>query len=311
MATVRCILSISVANQWPLFQLDINNAFLHVMKRSICSLLKISMLQLALFADLGNLYTALRQWFSKLSNEPIHLSYPRFQPVDGSLFMTQSMFAHELLVDSGLIFLGTKAKGYLTALPLNLKLLPDEGDLLQDAEYYRSMVRKLNYLTNTRPDFSFVVQMLSQFMHHPRESHLQALTHIRNYVYNTVNQGIVIHDSKKVLAQAVAEVTWLVRLLDGLCVRDLRPVILHCDNNSALHIARNPVFHERTKKIDIDRHFTREKVLEGLIHLVHLPTSEQEADILTKILPSPQHSYLLSKLDVLPPRSPSLWKAVN
>jgi len=76
----------------------------------------------------------------------------------------------------------------------------------------------------------------------------------------------------RAMAQAAAEVTWLVNLLQELGVSNLKPVTLHCDNQSALHIARNPVFHERTKHIEIDCHFTRDKVLEGLLQLSYLPT---------------------------------------
>lgn len=76
----------------------------------------------------------------------------------------------------------------------------------------------------------------------------------------------------------------------------MRLVTLHRDNQSALHIARNSVFHERTKHIDLDFHFNREKVMEGLIELTYLPTANQLADIFTKILPSPQFNLLLSKL---------------
>jgi len=104
----------------------------------------------------------------------------------------------------------------------------------------------------------------------------------------------------RAMAQAAAEITWLVTLLKELGVTQLKPVILHCDNQSALHIARNPVFHERTKYIDIDCHFTREKVMEGLIQLSYLPTHSQLADVLTKILPSQQHWHLLDKLGMLP-----------
>ncbi|XP_057526239.1 uncharacterized mitochondrial protein AtMg00810-like [Amaranthus tricolor] len=83
----------------------------------------------------------------------------------------------------------------------------------------------------------------------------------------------------RAMSSAASEVTWMVRLLQELQVPITKPVILHCDNMSAIHIARNPIYHERTKHIEIDCHFTREKVLEGLIQLTYLPTSSQLADI--------------------------------
>lgn len=100
----------------------------------------------------------------------------------------------------------------------------------------------------------------------------------------------------RAMAGAAAEVTWMVRILQEIGVVNLKPVTLHCDNQSALHIARNPVFHERTKHIDLDCHFTREKVMEGLIELTYLPTTHQLADVFTKVLPSAQFTNLLSKL---------------
>ncbi|GAA0147130.1 transmembrane signal receptor [Lithospermum erythrorhizon] len=103
----------------------------------------------------------------------------------------------------------------------------------------------------------------------------------------------------RAMTQAFSEVTWLVRLLADLGVKDLCRVTLNCDNNLTLHIAQNSVFHERTKHIDIDCHFRRDKVLEGLLILSHLPTNEQVGDILTKILPSHQHEYIVSKLGLL------------
>lgn len=86
-------------------------------------------------------------------------------------------------------------------------------------------------------------------------------------------------------------------------VTNLEPVTLHCDNQSAIYIAKNPVFHDRTKHIEIDCHFTRDKVLEGLIQLSYLPTQHQLAYIITKVLPSSHIRYLLSKLGVtnMPP----------
>ena len=102
------------------------------------------------------------------------------------------------------------------------------------------------------------------------------------------------------MAHAAAEVTWLVSLLKELGVSHPQPVTLHCDSQSAIHIARNPVFHERTKHIEVDCHFTRDKVMEGLLQLSYLPTQSQIADVLTKILPCNQHWFLLNKLGMLP-----------
>ena len=108
----------------------------------------------------------------------------------------------------------------------------------------------------------------------------------------------------RAMSSAASEVAWVVRLLADLQLHSLQPVTLHCDNQSAIHIAKNPIFHERTKHIEVDCHFTRDKVLEGLIQLTYLPTSSQLADVLTKILPSSQHNTLISKLGML--HNPSL-----
>lgn len=74
------------------------------------------------------------------------------------------------------------------------------------------------------------------------------------------------------MAAIAYEVTWLVRLLEEVDVTNLKPVTLRCDNQSAIHIAKNRVFHERTKHIETDSHFSKDKVLEGLLRLTYLPT---------------------------------------
>jgi len=102
------------------------------------------------------------------------------------------------------------------------------------------------------------------------------------------------------MSQAAAEVTWLVRLLEELGVHNLKPVTLHCDNQSAIHIGKNPVFHECAKHIEIYFHFTRDKVMEGLVQLTYLPTEHQLTDVLTKVLSSSQQGILLCKLGMVP-----------
>ena len=103
------------------------------------------------------------------------------------------------------------------------------------------------------------------------------------------------------LRRLTAELAWLSRLLAELTLTSITPIPVKCDNLAAIYIAKNPVFHERTKHIELDCHFVRQKLMEGLISLSHIPTKNQLADICTKPLTGIQHRFLLSKLGVTSP----------
>ena len=76
------------------------------------------------------------------------------------------------------------------------------------------------------------------------------------------------------MAQSMCEIMWLHQLLMEVGIKTVVPTKLWCDNQVVLHIASNPVFHERTKHIEIDYHFVREKIQLGLISTGSVKTGE-------------------------------------
>ena len=89
-------------------------------------------------------------------------------------------------------------------------------------------------------------------------------------------------------AMATQECVWLTQLLKDLHQPVDYGVMLSCDNQSAIRLAENPVFHARTKHVEVHYHFVREKVLRGEIQLEQVKTDDQIADIFTKGLGGPK-----------------------
>lgn len=223
--------------------------------------------------------------------------------------------------------------------------------VLADFTYYQKLIGKLIYLTLTRPDISYSVQCLSQFMHRPLNSHIKLAFRLLKYLKLSPSRGICFDNiaeplltafvdsdygkclssrrsvtgyglffgnslvswkSKKqatvsrssaeaeyrALATVVCEVIWVLKIFKDLNITTLTPVKVLCDNKSALQIAANPVFHERTKHFEMDLHFVREKILNGVIKTERVESSENVADIFTKGLVAYQHNYLCKKLNL-------------
>jgi hypothetical protein len=87
------------------------------------------------------------------------------------------------------------------------------------------------------------------------------------------------------LANATAEVMWVQKLLDELSIPHPRAACLWCDNIGAKYLSANPVFHARTKHIEIDYHFVRERVAAKLLDIRFISTTDQIVDGFTKALP--------------------------
>lgn len=106
--------------------------------------------------------------------------------------------------------------------------------------------------------------------------------------WKTKKQGTVSRFSAeaeyRALGATTSEVIWVIGLLEDLSVHQNGPVKVHCDSKAAIHIAVNPMFHERMKHLEIDCHFVRENVTQGVIILQHVRSKNQEADLLTKAI---------------------------
>ncbi|GAA0153679.1 transmembrane signal receptor [Lithospermum erythrorhizon] len=120
--------------------------------------------------------------------------------------------------------------------------------------------------------------------------------------WNSKKQDTVSLSSAEVEYRAMAKLTcelkWMRGLLECVGVRLQGPMQVYYDSLSALHLARNPVFHERSKHIEIDCHFLRDALLDGTISASHVSTSSQLADIITKPLVANLFESFLSKLGI-------------
>lgn len=100
----------------------------------------------------------------------------------------------------------------------------------------------------------------------------------------------------RAMAHTAADLVWVQQLLSELQITLSYPPTLWCDNKSAMALAPNPVYHARTKHIEIDYHYIREQVLAHKLVLQFVASHHQLADIFTKGLPVSQFSFLRSKL---------------
>ncbi|PKU66659.1 putative mitochondrial protein [Dendrobium catenatum] len=100
----------------------------------------------------------------------------------------------------------------------------------------------------------------------------------------------------RAIASVTTEIIWLRQLLKELNCPQTEPTKLYCDNTSAIALANNPVYHARTKHIEIDCHFIRDCIKNRSIQIHHISSQDQLADLFTKSLPSARFKFLVNQL---------------
>jgi hypothetical protein len=108
----------------------------------------------------------------------------------------------------------------------------------------------------------------------------------------------------RALTDTTSELLALHWLLEDMGLTDSSPTVIHCDNRSAIQIAHNDVFHERTKHIEIDCHLVRHHLSAGILHLLPVSSFNQTVDIFTKTFPPGRFRDLVSKLKMASVRPP-------
>jgi hypothetical protein len=101
----------------------------------------------------------------------------------------------------------------------------------------------------------------------------------------------------RAVANGVAKASWLRQLLAELHTPLSRSTLIYCDNVSAVYLS-NPIQHQRTKHVEIDLHFVRDRVAIGEVRVLHVPTTSQFTDIFTKGLPSSTFTEFRSSINI-------------
>ncbi|KAK1614549.1 hypothetical protein QYE76_020066 [Lolium multiflorum] len=125
---------------------------------------------------------------------------------DAGLSLTQKKYSHDLLRRAGMLL----CKATTTPMSSSEQLTSVDGTLLssEDATEYRSLVGGLQYLTITRPDISYAVNRVCQYLHSPRDAHMTAVKRILRYIRHTVSYGLRLCASSSSLLSAFSDADW-------------------------------------------------------------------------------------------------------
>ncbi|GJV97487.1 putative ribonuclease H-like domain-containing protein [Tanacetum coccineum] len=225
------------------------------------------------------------------------------QKEDG-IFISQDKYVIEILKKFGFSDVKTASKPMETHKPL----LKDTDGKDIDEHLYRSMIVSLMYLTSSRPDIMFAVCACARFQVNPKSSHLYAVKRIFRYLkgasldrksttggYQFLGCRLISWQCKKqtVVDNSTTEAKYIAA---SNCCGQTK---IHIDNESTICIVKNPVFHSKTKHIEIRHHFIRDSYEKKLIQMIKIHTDHNVADLLTKVFDVSRFQYLIASIGIL------------
>nr|XP_016472605.1 PREDICTED: uncharacterized protein LOC107794616 [Nicotiana tabacum] len=187
----------------------------------------------------------------------------------------------------------------LTTAEFDTHIDTSEDTLLTDPWPYQRLLGKLLYLTVTRPDISFVVQSMSQFMHSPKVSHMAAALKVVRCIKSSSGLGVLLAAKCSESLSAFCDADWATcpntrKSVTGYFIK-LDSSLVSWKSKKQSTISRSSAEAEYRNLASI----VAEIIQHGLVSILYCPTAEQEADILIKGLGRLQHSYLLFKLGLI------------
>ncbi|GJX37844.1 putative ribonuclease H-like domain-containing protein [Tanacetum coccineum] len=248
---------------------------------------------------------------------------------DDGIFISQDKYVADILkkFDFSLVKIAS------TIIETNKALHKDEEAEDVNVYFYRSMIGSLMYLTASRPDIMFVVYACARFQLTPKVSHLHALKRIFRYLKGQPKLGLwyprdspfdleafsdsdyagamVANSTTKVeyvaATNCCGQVLWIQNQMLDYGFNFVNTMI-YIDNESTISIVKNPVFHSKTKHIEIRYHFIRDSYEKKLIQVIKIQTNHNVADLFTKAFDVSRFNFLIASIGLLNLLNDTIYK---
>ncbi|KAK2985059.1 hypothetical protein RJ640_022937 [Escallonia rubra] len=208
---------------------------------------------------------------------------------DDDIFISQEAYAKDVLKRFNM----ENCNPISLPIEVEKKLLRHVKEGPIDRTLFRSLVGSLRYLTCTRPDILYAVGYISRYMENATTYHFKVVKRILQYlkaafIRISKNQSIVTLstcEAEYVAATStVCHAIWLRSLLNELSFIQDESTHIYVDNKSTIALAKNSVFHDRSKHIDTQYHFIRESIAKKQVQVKYVKSEDQVVDIFTKPL---------------------------